>query len=129
MFKVGDRVKLKEGREWVYLHVKKGETYTIESINEKSRLKLKEVKEFNDYEKDDFELVKEENKKEAVNHPSHYNKGIESIDIIESWDLNFSLGNAIKYILRAPHKNNQLEDLKKAQWYVTREIEKLEKIG
>ena len=36
--------------------------------------------------------------KETVNHPSHYNQGIEAIEIIESWDLNFSLGNAIKYI-------------------------------
>ena len=69
----------------------------------------------------------EQEKKETVNHPEHYNKGIEAIDIIESWDLNFSLGNAIKYILRAPHKSNQIEDLKKAKWYVEREIERLEK--
>ena len=68
-----------------------------------------------------------EDRKEMINHPQHYNKGIEAIDIIESWDLNFSLGNAIKYILRAPHKSNQIEDLKKAKWYVEREIERLEK--
>ena len=66
--------------------------------------------------------------KEKVNHPSHYNKGIEVIDIIESWGLNFSLGNAVKYILRAPYKNNSLEDLKKAQWYIQREIENMENI-
>ena len=60
-----------------------------------------------------------------VNHPSHYNKGIEPIDIIESWDLNFSLGNAIKYILRAPYKNDELEDLEKAKWYLEREIKRL----
>ena len=45
---------------------------------------------------------------EQVNHPSHYNQGIEPIDIIESWDLNFSLGNAIKYILRTPCKGKQI---------------------
>ena len=66
--------------------------------------------------------------KEKVNHPSHYNKGIEVIDITESWKLNFSLGNAVKYILRAPYKNNSLEDLKKAQWYIQREIENMENI-
>lgn len=74
-----------------------------------------------------LEEIKEKAEKEAVNHPSHYNKGIEVIDIIESWGLNFSLGNAIKYILRAPHKSNQIEDLKKASWYIKREIEFLEK--
>lgn len=67
--------------------------------------------------------------KETVNHPSHYNQGIEAIEIIESWDLNFSLGNAIKYILRAPHKSNTLEDLKKASWYINREIERIEKLA
>lgn len=60
-----------------------------------------------------------------VDHPKHYNQGIEPIDIIESWDLNFSLGNAIKYILRAPYKNNELEDLEKAKWYLEREIKRL----
>ena len=60
-----------------------------------------------------------------VSHPSHYNQGIEVIDIIESWDLNFSLGNAIKYILRSPYKGKQIEDLEKARWYIDREINRL----
>ena len=64
---------------------------------------------------------------EQVNHPSHYVKGIEPIEIIESWDLNFSLGNAIKYILRSPYKGKQIEDLEKARWYIDREIERLKK--
>ena len=64
---------------------------------------------------------------EQVNHPSHYNQGIEPIDIIESWDLNFSLGNAIKYILRSPYKGKQIEDLEKARWYIDREINRLKK--
>ena len=62
---------------------------------------------------------------EQVNHPSHYVKGIEPIEVIESWDLNFSLGNAIKYILRSPYKGNQIEDLEKARWYIDREINRL----
>ncbi len=60
---------------------------------------------------------------ETVNHPAHYNVGkIEVIDAIESWDLNFSLGNAVKYIARADHKGKPIEDLRKALWYIEREI-------
>lgn len=60
-----------------------------------------------------------------VNHPSHYqgNK-FEVIDIIEDYNLGFNLGNAIKYILRAGKKNDYVEDLKKAIWYLQREISK-----
>ena len=50
---------------------------------------------------------------------------IEPIEVIESWDLNFSLGNAIKYILRSPYKGKQIEDLEKARWYIDREINRL----
>lgn len=63
----------------------------------------------------------------AVNHPKHYNMGtFEVIDVIEDWQLDFNLGNAVKYIARAPHKGNQLEDLKKAAWYLDRAIKRLE---
>lgn len=65
---------------------------------------------------------------DAVNHPNHYNVGnIEVIDAIEAWGLNFSRGNAVKYIARADHKGRPVEDLKKAAWYIQREIERLEK--
>jgi hypothetical protein len=63
--------------------------------------------------------------KEAVNHPAHYNShpsGIEAIDLIE--DLPFNIGNAIKYIYRRAHKDSVIEDLRKALWYTTREIER-----
>ena len=64
-------------------------------------------------------------KNEAVDHPKHYSKGgIEAIDVIESFDLNFRLGNVVKYILRAGRKGDRIEDLKKAMWYLNREIEK-----
>ena len=59
-----------------------------------------------------------------VNHPSHYNKGIETIDYIESWNMDFNIGNVIKYVTRAVHKDNKLEDLEKAKWYIEREINK-----
>jgi hypothetical protein len=63
--------------------------------------------------------------KEMVNHPDHYqgNK-MEVIDIIEDYSLGFSLGNAIKYILRADKKGNKKQDLKKAIWYLERELSK-----
>ena len=62
---------------------------------------------------------------EAVNNPAHYNKGnIEVIDAIEDWDLNFCLGNAVKYIARCNHKGNKAQDIKKAIWYLSRELQK-----
>lgn len=66
-----------------------------------------------------------------VNHPSHYNTGkIEVIDFIEDQDLNFSRGNAVKYIVRAGKKDKatEVEDLQKASWYINREIERLSKV-
>lgn len=65
---------------------------------------------------------------ERVNHPAHYNAGkIEVIEAIEDWKLGFHDGNVVKYVARAPHKGNQLEDLKKARWYLDRAIENLTK--
>jgi transposase-like protein len=64
---------------------------------------------------------------EAVNHPPHYTAGgIETIDFIEAKNLNFRLANVVKYVSRASHKGKQLEDLRKAQWYLSREIMALE---
>ena len=66
--------------------------------------------------------------KNMVNHPSHYSEGrkYEPIDVIVDWKLDFPLGNTIKYISRAGRKNNTLEDLKKAAWYLNYEIQHLE---
>ena len=61
---------------------------------------------------------------EYVNHPSHYNQGIEVIDFIESHNMDFNTGNVIKYVARAKHKGKYLEDLKKARWYLDRLISK-----
>lgn len=67
---------------------------------------------------------------DMVVHPKHYNTGeFEPIDVIADWGLNFNLGNTVKYISRCEHKNNKLEDLKKAAYYLNYEIERLEKEG
>lgn len=66
-------------------------------------------------------------KKDAIN-PSHYkDHGIEPIDYIESHELNFNLGNVIKYVSRAGFKDDKLIDLVKASWYLEREIERIKK--
>jgi len=65
---------------------------------------------------------------DVVNHPAHYKVGgIEVIDFIESKGFSYNLGNVVKYVSRADHKGNRLEDLKKAQWYLNREVSNLEK--
>lgn len=59
---------------------------------------------------------------------SHYKKhDIEPIAIIEDYNLNFNRGNIIKYVLRSPYKGNELQDLKKARYYLDREIKMLDK--
>lgn len=75
-----------------------------------------------------IEVTKEE-LEDVVNHPKHYTKhpsGVECIQVTEY--MNFCLGNAMKYIWRANDKHDSpLEDLRKAKWYVEREIARLEK--
>lgn len=75
---------------------------------------------------------------DIINRPEHYTIGkIEPIDYIESLDLNFNLGNVIKYISRAGHKSipnmsiaeSKLIDLKKAQNYLNREVSRLENLS
>ena len=64
-----------------------------------------------------------EPKADPVNHPAHYKVGgIETIDFIEAKKLGYNLGNVVKYLTRADHKGNKLQDLRKAQWYLEREI-------
>lgn len=63
---------------------------------------------------------------EMVNHPAHYggaDNPYEAIKVIEAWGLGFCLGNTVKYISRAEKKGASLEDLRKAAWYLQREIE------
>jgi hypothetical protein len=66
---------------------------------------------------------------DIINHPPHYKTGgIETIDFIEAKELNYHLGNVVKYISRAKHKNNTLEDLEKALWYLSREIDRIKNV-
>ena len=70
-----------------------------------------------------------QDKNDPVNHPSHYTDGkIEVIDFILDKKLNFTRGNAVKYISRAGKKNpeKEIEDLQKAAWYINKEIQRLQ---
>ena len=74
-----------------------------------------------------FDSLPEPKIVQSVDHPAHYggaDNTYEAIKVIEAWELGFNLGNVIKYISRAGKKGSKLEDLKKAQWYLNREIEK-----
>jgi hypothetical protein len=67
---------------------------------------------------------------DSVNHPSHYTghpSGVECIKITEH--MNFCRGNAMKYLWRAGEKSDELEDLKKARWYIDREIARLSSVN
>lgn len=67
-------------------------------------------------------------KADNINHPNHYTAGkIEVFDFIKAWGLSFAAGNVVKYVVRSPYKGKQLEDLKKARWYLDRLIEEAQK--
>lgn len=66
---------------------------------------------------------------DAVDHPQHYNShpsGVECITVVEH--MSFNVGNAVKYLWRADEKGRPLEDLRKARWYVDREIQRRERV-
>ena len=70
---------------------------------------------------------------EKINHPAHYggaDNPYEAIKVIEAWELGFCLGNVVKYLSRAGRKDpaTELEDLKKALWYLEREISRRERV-
>lgn len=65
---------------------------------------------------------------DPINHPAHYTAGgVETIDFIEAKKLGYNLGNVVKYVARSEHKGAALTDLKKARWYLDREIANREK--
>ena len=60
-----------------------------------------------------------------VDQPEHYQgEGMSALDVIDSFNLNFCLGNVVKYVLRCEHKGNKVQDLEKAIWYLKHEIGK-----
>lgn len=78
--------------------------------------------------KSTVDLNKED--KEWIKHPEHYggkNNPYEAIKVIEAWELGFNLGNTVKYISRAGKKDDTLQELEKAVWYLKREIKKYKK--
>lgn len=117
-------------------------------MSEYSYMYGKEAFEYNkaafdyDREKEDWDsfLVRKESERnsksnkivsDAVNHPAHYNKGIETSEYIKSWEMNWNQGNVIKYVTRYNLKNTdvnlQIQDLQKARWYLEDLIKELEK--
>jgi hypothetical protein len=65
--------------------------------------------------------------KEVVNNPAHYggaDNPYEAIKVIDAWDLNFNLGNTVKYIARCGKKDDEIQELEKAAWYLNNEIRK-----
>lgn len=95
------------------------------SINKFKTIKIPII-DFNQVEREANDIVNTDN----VNHPSHYTDGnIEVIDFIEDKKLNYHRGNVVKYVCRAGKKNNEIEDLQKASWYLNREIERLKASG
>ena len=58
--------------------------------------------------------------------PTHYKQKVQPIELIEAFDLNFNLGNVVKYVSRAGRKGDALEDLEKAFYYLKRELQKYE---
>jgi len=93
-----------------------GKTIYERNLGETTRRQISsspEEKKIRNYQNRDVDMV---------NHPPHYNKGIETTVYIDSWDMGFSQGNVIKYVTRYNFKHDtkekQLEDLKKARWYL-----------
>lgn len=77
---------------------------------------------------EEMEKMAKNQENDIINHPEHYTKGgIEVRDFIDSWHLDFNSGNVIKYVVRAPYKSTELQDLKKAQNYLNHLIELKEK--
>jgi len=101
-----------------------GKTIYERNLGETTRRQISsspEEKKIRNYQNRDVDMV---------NHPPHYNKGIETTAYIDSWDMGFSQGNVIKYVTRYTLKHNQkekqLEDLKKARWYLDNLIKMVE---
>lgn len=68
---------------------------------------------------------------DKVNHPKHYggkDNPYEAIKVIEAWNVNFNLGNVLKYISRCGKKDREIQELEKAAWYLNREIENRNKL-
>ena len=121
-FKVGDRVRVVSDD----CHVEKGSIHYIDCIDSDGDI-WTNANPQNCISPESLELANEKETFDPVQKPSHYNShpsGIQCIDITKH--MGFNLGNVIKYVWRADLKDNAIEDLKKAKWYIENEIEKRE---
>ena len=143
-FKVGDRVKIIDVSGFQYIC--NGDLGYVKNISDEGiiTVRIDKTKTFYQFEPAGIEHIDSDDiitkdtvtddtsgnlTHDTVNHPSHYTDGkIEVINFIEDKGLNFNKGNAVKYIARAGKKDpsKEIEDLKKAQWYINREIKRLE---
>ena len=77
-------------------------------------------------------IIMDEDDNSSVIHPQHYggaDNPYEAIKVIEAWEVGFNLGNTLKYISRAGKKDNTIQDLEKALFYLDREIQNRKKLG
>lgn len=130
MFKVGDKVKCVDDTNANLGKLVKGQCYIVKSVSEQFiRIKGSDINWLaTRFVSNSIPVSTKEF--DAVNHPDHYKfGGIETIDFIEAKKLGYNLGNAVKYLSRAGKKdpNKHVEDLKKAVFYIQREINNLQK--
>lgn len=90
---------------------------------------IKKFEEMNDRE---IHVTIDDDENDMVVHPTHYggkDNPYEAIKVIEAWEVGFNLGNTLKYISRAGKKDNIIQDLEKALFYLDREIQNRKKVG
>lgn len=130
-YKVGDVVRLvntdEMSEEW------RGKSVTISAVNTLGRFyRIEEDGGQCIWYESDIEYLEasaaEKIQGNESTHPTHYQGGVEPIDLIEAQQLSFNRGNVVKYVCRAGRKDNELEDLKKAEFYLKREIDRLERV-
>ena len=115
---------IKDPKELAKLNKQLRQSYNRQAEKEQAN-KLAQMQE-RKTERPEHQEVKQMSE-EKIDHPAHYNPGnIEAISVIEDWNLDFHLGNVVKYICRSGKKDgNEAEDLQKAFWYLQRKIKNL----
>ena len=127
-FQIGDLVRLSSiGKDCYEDSDSNPHNLTVEVVGFDGFYRVSWPKDRNVYAEEALELVEVQAVGDNVNHPPHYKShpsGVECIEITEH--MNFCLGNALKYIWRADEKHSDggLEDLKKAAWYIQRELDR-----
>ena len=126
-YQLGKGIKRPPAKDWVVTHVSTSNNSIEKAMEEEFPITMEEPKAANKTQNQgELRTVMRmtiNDKADPVNHPAHYKYGgIETIDFIEAKELNYNMGNAVKYITRADHKGNRKQDLEKAIWYLKREL-------